>query len=126
MTRIITSIHYDLKFDISTTPPDVHVGFVYRAEDGTETVVPRASFYDDAARRIYASKDPIAAVNGELDAQEEALSPEDVSLPVGKLAELVAAAADAEARARRAAEAANALDAQIAAKRAEVAKLNAP
>ena len=151
MSRIITSINFDLKFNVIDTPPAIAVGFTEVAAGGQEThgnttiLGARAqAVWDGIAKGV----PMLAAVNAALD--EIAA---DVAEP-GGIAARITAAGEAEKRARDATaarEAAEAgakvaveasakaeadrataaqmaadLDVQIIAKRAELAAMSAP
>ncbi len=117
MPRVITSITFDLKFDVSTTAPGVRVAFTERDANGVETHGD-TSIHDATAMSLLPLT-LIAGVNAAIDAQAAA-----VATPTLMAAKLTAAS-DAEERQRKAQAAADAADARVAAATAQLADLDA-
>lgn len=123
--RVITSVHFDLKFDVRFTPPTITVTFADIDDAGVEEHT-RTRIHDTDAADVLAAGPAglLAAVNAKIDAQ--ALAVPDLA----SVASRVTAADEAEQRRKDATaakvklEADNAAaDAALAAKKAELAAL---
>ena len=117
MARVITNVSFDLKYDVLSTPPSIRVNFTDQDASGAETH--GSTTITDAAAAAVFPTDLLAAVNAAIDAQA-AQVPDMLSL-----AARITEADKAEARRKEAAEAVEALDAEIEAKRAALVELAA-
>ena len=125
MPRVITAIHYDLKFNLSDTPPMIGATFADVDAAGRE-VHARTLFTDAAASRIVAADGDLfktlAAINLEIDAQAaDVKEPGTVAARIQAASEAKVAQSQAEAIVDAKTAQVASLDAQIAAKRAELA-----
>jgi hypothetical protein len=113
MARVITSITFDLKYNVSTTPPTVQVTFADVAADGNETHG-RTAIHDAEASALFPPT-LLAAVNAAIDAQAALVA------EPGSVAARVQAAADAETLTRAAVAATKEAKAELARINAEIA-----
>lgn len=124
MSRVITAIAFDLKFNVLDTPPGVMVSFTEVAPGGQETHG-RATMVDAEAASVWSGRGSLLdRVNAALDARALAVK------EPGSVAERITAASDADVRraaaesARKVAEDATAaLEARKVALQTEVAQL---
>lgn|SRR3990167_7534055 len=143
MSRVITAISFDLKFNVLSTPPSISVHFTGVAPGGQETQG-RTTIADVAARVVWdgitKGEPMLDVINAALDAQAASVAePGTVTERITaaneaeerrKNAEAVKAALDAQAEAvdadvKAKQSAAAELDEQLAAKRAELDALQA-
>ncbi len=118
MSRVITSISFDLTFEALSTPPACTVGFTDVAVGGQETHG-RVTLTGADAAAVFPGVSLFAAVNAILDANAAALP----DLPSIAARMTAVSALDAQQRDKESALAA--LDEQLAAKTAQVATLDA-
>jgi len=103
MSRVITSIHFDLKFNVSVTPPAIRVAFTDVDATGHESENVPTSIHDAAAQKVWddvhAGVPVLDALNAAIDVQAAAVT------EPGAVGARVAAANEADQRMRRAQEA---------------------
>ncbi len=114
MPRVITSVTFDLKFNVLQTAPAIHVEFTDRDDDETETEG-RTRFNDAAALSIF-EVGMLDRLNAAIDKQAT-----EYAEP-GKVTERITAASAAERRQREAEATKLSVDTQIAAATAELAE----
>ncbi len=122
MRRVITSVAFDLKFDVSDTPPNIRIDFADIDDAGRESHAGTDIVDDEAAAmwlQINSGVPLLDAANNAIDVRAK-----HVSEP-GTVAALIGAASEAQKQARNACEARENAERACEALRREIAALEA-